>query len=439
MNTRTIIDLCKKHTLYTWAVQDDVDPFPIARAEGVYFWSPEGKRTLDFNSTLMSVLVGHSHPKVVAGMKNALDGLIYAYPQAATEARARLGQTLAELLPGDIDTFFFTTGGAEANENAIKLARLATGRFKILSRYRSYHGATNATMQLTGDPRRWPSEPGAPGFIRIMDPVPLEYRFGTTDEEITQNHLTYLEELIQYENPKDIAAIFVESVTGTNGVLIPPRGWLAGLRALTEKYGILLVADEVMTGFGRTGRWFAFEHGGIVPDIVTMAKGLTSSYLPLGAVGLRAPVAERIRGRYFAGGLTYNSHNLALATAQIVLDLTREEGLVERAAALEGVVRGHMEELRRRHPSMKEGRVIGLFGMIDVQRNSRGDLITPYNTTHPAMSRLAAFFREEGLFTFLRWSSFSVIPPLCITEAQLAEGFAIIDRGLALTDAVFEG
>jgi taurine--2-oxoglutarate transaminase len=439
MDSREMIELCKKHTLYTWAVQDQVDPWPIARAEGVYFWTPEGKRYLDFNSTLMSVLVGHSHPRVVAAMKEALDGLIFAYPQSATEARARLGRMLAELTPGDIDTFFFTTGGAEANENAIKIARTATGRFKILSRYRSYHGATNATMQLTGDPRRWANEPGAPGFIRVMDPVPMNFSFGTTDEEITHNHLTYLEELIQYENPKDIAAIFVESVTGTNGVLIPPKGWMKGLRALTERYGILLVCDEVMAGFGRTGKMFAFEHGDIVPDIVTMAKGLTSSYMPLGAVGVRQHVAEALRSRYFAGGLTYNSHNLALATALAVLEVTVEENLVGRAASLEPVMRREMDALKAKHPSFKEGRVIGLFGMMDVQRNAKGDLLAPYNGAHPAMGRLAAFFREEGLFTFLRWSSFSAIPPLTITEPQIRDAFAIIDRGLEITDAVFEG
>ncbi len=439
MDTAEIIELCKKHTLYTWAVQDQVDPLPIARAEGVYFWSPDGQRTLDFNSTLMSVLIGHSHPKVVAAMKEALDGLIFAYPQSATEARARLGKRLAELVPGDINTFFFTTGGAEANENAIKLVRLATGRFKIMSRYRSYHGATNATMQLTGDPRRWASEPGAPGFIRIMDPVPLEFSFGSTDEEITHKHLTYLEEMIQYENPKDIAAIFIEAVTGTNGVLIPPAGWLAGLRALTQKYGILLVCDEVMSGFGRTGKWFGFEHGGIQPDVVTMAKGLTSSYMPLGAVGLSDPVAAVVRGKYFAGGLTYNSHNLALATAEAVLQVTVEEGLVERAASMEPVMKGHIARLKAKHPSLKEGRVLGLFGMIDIQKNARGELIAPYNGAHPAMGRLARFFRDEGLFTFLRWSSFSCIPPLTITEDELADGFAIIDRGLYITDEVFEG
>ncbi|MBM3975888.1 MAG: aminotransferase class III-fold pyridoxal phosphate-dependent enzyme [Planctomycetes bacterium] len=439
MSSEEMVALCKRHTLYTWAVQDQVDPLPIARAQGIYFWTPEGKRFIDFNSTLMSVLIGHSHPKVIAAMKEALDGLIFAYPQAATETRARLSQTLARLTPGDIDTFFFTTGGAEANENAIKIARTVTGRFKILSRYRSYHGATHATMQLSGDPRRWGSEPGAPGFLRMLDPVPLQFSFGTTDEEITRNHLTYLEELIQYENPKDIAAIFVESVTGTNGVLIPPRGWMKGLRELTEKHGILLVCDEVMSGFGRTGKMFAFEHGGILPDIVTMAKGLTSSYMPLGAVGVRQHVVEKLRGKYFAGGLTYNSHNLALACAEAVLAVTVEEKLIENAVSMEKVMRAELDRLAAKHPSFKEGRLIGLFGMVDIRKNSAGDLIAPYNGSHPAMARLAAFFREQGLFSFQRWSSFSTIPPLTINAEQIREAFAIIDRGLDITDAAFEG
>jgi len=439
MNTQEMIDLCKRHTLYTWAAQDQVDPLPIARAEGVYLYTPEGKRILDFNSQLMSVLIGHGHPKVVAAMKRQLDELIYVYPQTANEPRARLGKLLSELVPGDINSFFFTTGGAEANENAIKIARQYTGRFKILSRYRSYHGATNATMMLTGDPRRWASEPGAPGFIRVMDPQPLSYSFGTTDEEKTANNLRYLEEMIQYEGPDQIAAFFIESVTGTNGVLIPPRGYLQGLRALTKKYGILLVCDEVMAGFGRTGKMFAFEHGDIVPDIVTMAKGLTSSYVPLGAMGVSDAIATFMRTHYFAGGSTYNAHPFALGTALAVLEVTLEEGLVENAAKMGVVMRREMDRLTAKHPSVGEARNIGLFGMFDIRKNAKGDLIAPYNGTHPAMGKLAKFFRDEGLFTFSRWSSFSTIPPLTITEEQLLEGFAIIDRGLDITDAAYEG
>jgi len=439
MHSEQMVELCKRHTFYTWSAQGAVNPLPVERAEGIYVYTPEGERVIDFNSQLMCVNVGHSHPKVVAAMKKALDGLIYAYPGTATEVRARLGQRLAELTPGDINTFFFTLGGAEANENAIKAARLYTGRFKILARYRSYHGATNACMQLTGDPRRWANEPGMPGVIHVMDPDPYQYSFGATPEERAANNLQYLEEVITYEGPHTIAAMFVEPVTGTNGIIPPPPGWLKGLRALLDEHGILLVCDEVMAGFGRTGKLFAFEHAGIVPDIVTMAKGLTSAYIPLGAMGVSDPIAAHFRDQVFWGGLTYNSHPLALATAEAVIDVLIGEGMIDNAAKMGAVMRAEMDRLTAAHPSAKVGRNIGLFGMMDVQRNSAGDLIAPYNGTHPAMQRLAAFFRDEGLFTFVRWSHFMCNPPLCITEEQLLEAFEIIDRGLAITDEAFEG
>jgi taurine--2-oxoglutarate transaminase len=439
MDASEMIDLCKQHTLFNWSASDSVSPLPIERAEGVWLYTPDGRKILDFNSQLMCVNIGHSHPRVIAAMKAQLDKLIYAFPLSATEARARLGAKLAALMPGDLNTFFFTLGGAEANENAIKLARLYTGRHKILSRYRSYHGATNLTMQMTGDPRRWANEPGAPGFIRVMDPTPYRYSFGDTPEERTARNLEYLEEVITYEGPQNIAAMVIETVTGTNGILPPPPGYLKGLSELLGRHGILLICDEVMAGWGRTGKLFAFEHGDIVPDIVTMAKGLTSSYVPLGAVAMRDPIAAHFKENVFWGGLTYNSHPLSLATAEAVIDVTLEEGLVENAARLGGVMREEMDRLTAKHPSVKEGRNIGLFGMMDVQKNSAGELIAPYNGTHPAMKELAGFLRDEGMFTFVRWSHFMCNPPLCITEDELRAGFEIIDRGLEITDRVFEG
>jgi taurine--2-oxoglutarate transaminase len=439
MNTQEMIDLCLKHTLYSWSANDAVSPLPIERAEGVYLYGPDGQRWLDFNSQLMSVNIGHSHPRVVKAIQEQAASLIYAYPGSATKVRAELGRKLAELVPGDINTFFFVNGGAEANENAIKAARAYTGRFKILSRYRSYHGATHACMQMTGDPRRLPSEPGAPGFIRVMDPVPYHYSFGTTEEEITANNLRYLEEIIMYEGPETIAAMFIETVTGTNGILPPPRGYLAGLKALLEKHGILLVCDEVMAGWGRTGKLFAFEHGGIIPDIVTMAKGLTSSYIPLGAMGMRDAIADHFRKNVFWGGLTYNSHPLCMGTAIAALDVLLEEGMVENAARLGGVQRAEMDRLQAKHPSVAEGRCIGLFGMMDVRRDSRGTPIAGYNQNSPVMGRFAKYLKDNGLFTFVRWGSFMCNPPLCITEEQLLEGYAIIDAALDITDEAFEG
>ena len=439
MNTEEIVDLCKKHTLYTWAATGGVNPLPVERAEGIYLYTTDGRKIIDFNSQLMSVHVGHSHPKVVGSMKQALDGLIYVFPGTATEARARVGKLMSEIVPGDINTFFFTLGGAEANENAIRAARLYTGRQKILSRYRSYHGGTNACMQMTGDPRRWANEPGGPGYVHVMDPWPYNYSFGDSEEAITTNNLTYLEEVIQYEGPQTIAAMIIETVTGTNGILPPPKGYLRGLRELLDKYDILLICDEVMAGFGRTGKMFAFEHGDIVPDILTMAKGLTSSYVPLGAMGVRDKIADHFRENVFWGGLTYNSHAFALSTAEAVINVIREEKLVENAAALESVMRAEMDRLQKKHVSMKAGRSIGLFGMVDIQKNSKGDPMAPYNGSHPAMAQLSKFFIENGLFTFVRWGSFMCNPPLCITEEQLREAFAIVDRGLEITDGVFEG
>ena len=440
MESQEMIDLCKKHTLYSWSATGKVNPLPVARAEGIYFWTPDGKRFVDFNSQLMCVNIGHHHPKVVDAMKKGLDdGLIFAWPGSATEPRARLGKKLADLFPGDINTFFFTLGGAEANENAIKVVRQYTGRQKILARYRSYHGGTNATMQLTGDPRRLPNEPGMPGVIHVFDPEPYHYSFGATDADKTANNLRYLEEVIMYEGHDKIAAMFIETVTGTNGILAPPEGYLQGLRALLDKYGILLVCDEVMAGFGRTGKMFAFEHGGIIPDIVTLAKGLTSAYFPLGCMAVRDKIADHFRENVFWGGLTYNAHPLGLITAEAVLDVMIEEGMVEDAANLQHVMRAEMDRLQAKHPCVQEGRCIGLFGMMDLRKNSAGEPFAPYNGSHPTMSKLGAFFMEQGLFTFIRWSSFMCNPPLSITREQLLDAFAIIDRGLDIVDADFEG
>jgi len=346
---------------------------------------------------------------------------------------------MAEITPGDINTFFFTLGGAEANENAMRAARLMTGRQKILSRYRSYHGATNATMQLTGDPRRWANEPGAPGFIRVMDPTPYNYSFGKTDAEKTENNLRYLEEVIMYEGPQNIAAMFVETVPGTNGVLIPPKGYLKGLKALLEKHGILLICDEVMAGLGRTGKMFAFEHFDIVPDIVTMAKGLTSSYFPMGCVGMSDKVAKHFKDNVFWGGLTYANHPVGMATAEAVITVMREEGMIENAAKLEKVMREEMDKLQAKHKSVLDARCIGLFGMVDLRKNSKNEPLAPYNGAHPAMAKLNKAFLDNGLFTFTRWNNFTCNPPLCITEAQLREGFAIIDKCLHIADEAFEG
>jgi taurine---2-oxoglutarate transaminase len=438
MESKEMIEACLRHSLYSWSANGKINPLPVARAEGLYLYTPEGKRILDFNSQLMSVNIGHGHPKVIKAMKDQLDTLIFSYPGTATEVRARLSLKLAAMVPGDLNVFFYALGGAEANENAIRAARQYTGRFKILSRYRSYHGGTNAMLQLTGDPRRWANEPGMPGVIRVMDPHPYTYSFGDNEEEVVKNNLTYLEEVIMYEGPQTIAAMVIETVTGSNGILPPPKGYLQGLRALLDKYGILLICDEVMCGWGRTGKLFAFEHAGIIPDIVTMAKGLTSSYFPLGVMAMRDKIAAHFKDNVFWGGLTYNAHPVGLATALAVIEVLEEENLVENSARMGEVMRVHMEAMKAKHRSVGAVRSIGLFGIVEIVKNTRGDRIAPYNGSHPAMGALAKFLLDNGLFTIFRWDNFMCNPPLTIDEATLKEAFEIIDRGLEITDAVFE-
>lgn len=427
-----MVALTKRHTLFEWSAQSKVDPIPVAGAKGCYFWTPEGKRYLDFNSQLMCTNIGHGHPKVIEAIARQAETLAYANPFMATEARARLGAKLAEITPGDIDTFFFTNGGAEANENAIKLARFVTGRHKILARYRSYHGATAGAISLTGDPRRWAAEPGMPGVVRVLDPYHGIARGWDTADEALAN----LEETIQLEGPNTIAAFILETVTGTNGILVPPDGYLEGVREICDRYGILMIADEVMAGFGRTGRWFAVDHWNVVPDLITMAKGLTSAYVQLGALGMRRTFAEHFTDKVFYGGLTYNSHPLACATALATIEVYEEENLIERAAQLGEVMAQHHADLAANHPSVGAVRNIGLFGIIELVRNRETmEPMAPFNGTSDEMAALGKRFRDEGLYTLVRWNYFFTNPPLVITEEELAEGFAIIDRALEITDA----
>jgi taurine--2-oxoglutarate transaminase len=425
-----IVALTKKHTIFEYAVQGTVDPIPVARAKGVYFWTPEGKRFLDFNSQLMCVNIGHGDPRVVKAIADQAAILTYVTPSMATEPRARLGAKLAELTPGDIDVFFFTNGGAEANENAFKIARAVTGRQKILARYRSYHGGTAAAIAATGEPRSW-SQAALPGFVHVLDPYHGVERGWDSAEE----SLRYLEEVIQLEGPHTIAAFILESVTGTNGILIPPDGYMQGVRALCDKHGIMMIADEVMSGFGRTAEWFAINHWGVVPDMITMAKGLTSAYVQLGAVGIRQGIADFFKDKPFPGGLTYSSHPLACAAALATIHVYEEDNLIEHTRRLGRVMAELLTDLAARHPSVGAVRSIGLFGIIELVRNRETrEAMAPFGGTSPEMAALAAFFRQEGFFTFVRWNYFFTNPPLSITEAELREGFAIIDRGLAITD-----
>jgi len=433
LSTDEILRLNREHTFFSWSAQARINPIVIDRAEGIYFWDPDGKRYIDFNSQLMSVNIGHGNTRVAEAIAAQAHQLAFAAPQFATEVRGRLGQLLAEVTPGELDTFFFTLGGAEANENALRMARLFTGRQKVIARHRSYHGATAGAISVTGDPRRWANESGGvPGVVRVLDP----WRWGKGEPEPVEEHLAYLEEVIGYEGPQTIAAFILETVTGTNGILIPPDGYLQGVRELCTKHGIVMIADEVMAGFGRTGRWFAVDHWDVIPDLMTMAKGLTSSYLPLGAVAMSPEIAHAFDDRVYFGGLTYSAHPVSCAAAIAAVEVLRDEDMVGNAARLDPVMRELQQELKAKHPSVGNVRNIGLFGIVELIRNREThEPLSAFNTTAPEMSALDARLRADGLYTMTHWNGLFTNPPLCITEAELREGFAIIDRALEVTDA----
>jgi taurine--2-oxoglutarate transaminase len=428
LSGQTIVDLTKKHSLFEWSAQGAIDPIPVAGAKGCWFWTPEGKRFLDFNSQLMCVNIGHGDERVIRAIARQAETLAYANPFMATEPRARLGRKLAEICPGDIDVFFFTNGGAEANENAIKIARQYTGRHKVMSFYRSYHGGTSGAMMLTGDPRRWASEPGMPGVVHLLNP----YHGIQKGWDTAQVALDRIDETIQLEGADKIAALFIEPVTGTNGVLVPPDGFIQGIRDLCTKYGILMVADEVMSGFGRTGEWFAVDHWRVVPDLITMAKGLTSAYVPLGAVGMRQQIADHFTDKVFYGGLTYNSHPLGCAAALATLQVYEDDRLIDNARRMGGIMKDLLAGLQARHAIVGAVRSLGLFGIVElVKDRATMEPLAPFNGTSEPMNRLRTIFRDEGLYTFVRMNTFFTNPPLVITEEEMHHGFDVIDRALA--------
>jgi taurine--2-oxoglutarate transaminase len=431
MSSAEIVALSRAHTFFSWSVQGALDPIAVDHAEGIYLYTPEGKRIIDFNSQLMSVNIGHGDRRVIDAIGAQATKLQYVQPAFATEPRARLGAKLAEILPGDLDKVFFTLGGAEAIENAIKFARHFTGRQKILARYRAYHGATLGAMTLTGDPRRWANEPGIVGVVRYPD----THRWGEKEPRPVAESLQGLEDVIRYEGPHTIAAVFLETIVGTNGILIPPDGYIAGVREICDRHDILMVADEVMAGFGRTGRWFAVDHWDTVPDLMTMAKGLTSSYLPLGAVAMRHHIAEAFETKMFYGGLTYSSHPVSLAAALATIDVYEEDDLIGNSDRLGPVMRRHHEALAAKHPSVGAHRNLGLFGIIELVRNrDPWTPMTAFNGTSDEMKGVGAYLREHGLYTMISNNGIHTNPPLCITAEQLGEAFEVLDGALDIAD-----
>jgi taurine--2-oxoglutarate transaminase len=437
-----ILPLSKEHIFYTWSAQAKVTPMAVKKAKGVYFWDIDDKRYLDFNSMTMCVNIGHGDERIIKAMQQQAAELPYAAPGMTTRIRALAGKTVADITPDRALTkILFTLGGADANENAIKLARGYSGRHKILTRYRSYHGATAGALAATGDPRRVVWEPNLmPGIVHFLDPYRYRSTFHRTnpdisEEEFARDYVNHLEEIIQYESPETIAAILMESVTGTNGIIVPPQGYMQGVRALCDKYGIVMIADEVMSGFGRTGKWFAIEHWDIVPDMITMAKGLTSAYAPLGAVAMKPEIAAAFDNTPFEGGLTYTSHPVSLAAAVANINAMREDKIIERAAGMGKVLKRMLSDLGESHPSVGDVRSIGMFGILELVKDRKTkEPMAPWNGSSPEMTALKKYCLDNGLFLYTHWHTVLIIPPLIISEEQLQDGFDILDKALDITD-----
>jgi taurine---2-oxoglutarate transaminase len=435
---RQIVADARQYVLHSWSMQDALDPIPVAGGEGRYFWDYDGKRYLDFASQLVNVSIGHQHPRVVAAIKEQAEKLCTIGPPMATEPRSTLARLLAEQTPGDLQMSFFTNGGAEANENAIKLARWYTGRHKIIARYRSYHGATGGAITLTGDPRRWPAEPGIPGVVRMLDPYTYRCPAGHPDPCPVCTGAPHLEEILQYEGAHTVAAVILETVVGTNGIIVPPDGYLQAIRDVCDRHGILLITDEVMAGFGRTGKWFGVENWDVVPDILTVAKGINSGYVPLGAMIVRKPIADWVRDKYFAGGLTYSGHPLACAAAVASIEAFKDEGIVENSAEMGGVFAQVLRGLQERHPSVGDVRGLGCFWGIELvkDRDTREPLV-PFNATGDAFApvgRVSKAALERGLYLMTHWNVIMVCPPLTITREEIDEGIGILEEALAIAD-----
>ena len=423
LSSKQIVDMNKEYTFFSWSVQGQIDPIPVVRAEGVYFWDADGKRYLDFASQLVNTNVGHQHPKVVKAIQDQAAKLTFVAPGMASEPRGLLGKKLSEITPGDLNKTFFTLGGAEANENAIKIARFYTGRNKILARYRSYHGATHGAIALTGDYRRAPVEPAMPGVVHFLDPYCYRCPFGWTIETCHRECISHVEEVIQHEGPDQIAAIILEGVTGTNGLIIPPDEYWPRMREICDKYGILLISDEVMSGWGRTGEWFAVDHWDVVPDIITTAKGITSGYVPLGAVIVREKIARFFDDKYLFAGLTYSGHALACAAGLATIEAYEEDQIFENARTVGKYLGKRLEDLKTKHICIGDVRYIGMFSGIEFVKNRQ--------TKEPMdLTPIKNFLVSNGVYVFNFKNVLFIVPPLVITEKQLEEGLTLLDEGL---------
>jgi len=438
---KRVYDLDREYVFHSWSAQKALKPMVIAGAEGSHFWDYDGNKFLDFSSQLVNVNIGHQHPKVIAAIQEQAAVLATVAPQHANDKRGEAAQRIVELAGGKAQKVFFTNGGADAVENAIRMARVHTHKHKVLSQYRSYHGNTGAAIQATGDPRRWPNEYSAQQ-LHFFGPYLYRSEFwATTPEEESERALTHLEHVIQFEGPSTVGAILMETVVGTNGILVPPPGYLEGVRALCDKYEIVMILDETMSGFGRTGKWFAFQNWDVQPDLVVFAKGSNSGYVPVGGVIISGEIAATFDERVFPGGLTYSGHPLAAASIVGSIDAMKEEKIIENAASIgENVIGPGLRELAEKHMLIGEVRGIGVFWAMDLvtDRATRAPL-APFAGTSPAMQQLVVECKNRGLMPFVHFNRMHVVPPCVVTEAEAKEGLAIIDQALSAIGSYYEG
>ncbi len=429
----------RAHVFHSWSAQAQIQPVAIAGAEGSWMWDYDGRRYLDFSSQLMNVNLGHQHPKLVAAIQDAAGRLCTIAPIHANADRSEAARLISEVAPAGMNKVFFTNGGAEATENAMRMARLHTGRHKILAAYRSYHGSTSGSIAMTGDPRRWPSEPSVPGVVHFFGPYLYRSSFhATTEAEECERALAHLDELMMFEGPKNIAAIILEPVVGTNGILVPPESYLQGVRDLCDRHGIMLIADEVMAGFGRCGEWFSIQRWGVTPDLICFAKGVNSGYVPLGGVIISGPIAATFADRVYPGGLTYSGHPLACASVVASINIFHDEDVIGQARRLGDAIGPALEKLAAKHASVGEVRGLGAFWAIELVRDrATREMLVPYNASGAVakpMAELAAACKAKGVWPFTHFNRLHVTPPLTTSLADLEAGLAAIDEALHVAD-----
>ena len=439
MKTEELQKLDRDHVIYSWKAQGGWLPKVIDHAEGIYMYDTDGRRIIDGCAGLLNINLGHGNKHVLDAMKAQMDKLCFVSPGFSTEAKSKLAAMVADVTPGDLDYVLFTNGGAESNENAIKSARWFTGRQKIYAAWKSYHGATAGAITLTGDPRRWPAEPGIPGVVHFFGPYPYRCPFGSQDaEECGEKTLSVLKEQLMYDNPKSVAAIIIEPIVGTNGIIPPPKNYMKGLRQLCDENGILLISDEVMAAWGRSGKWFGIDHYDIVPDIISTAKGITSGYIQLGATIWSKKIWDYFQERKFVSGLTYTGHALACACGIANIEVYKKENLIAQSAENGRYLAKKLKEMESKHPSVGDTRCVGLWACIELvaDKKTKAPLAGFNDSIRNVSGPLGKIFMDNGLYLYCNWDYIFISPPIIINKQQIDEMLETIEKGLAYTDTL---